>query len=449
VPDIKETSKPIPKNELETAGVNWNKLKTCLSDLKPVFGFITRNYDIEEEPPTILNEDFVPNSWVGTYPETNLRIVPSKIGEDEYSQMQRDIISWIQTLGSPFFEMLSKCFPTEVMERKTLYRFFSRMLINHTEILLTHQLPREAVVRDIVGREPRGKILWNRMAHLRQRDPNLLALRQTRFTFNTLPNLLLTQFHARLGSGLQEITEIAKELNRNRQYHLEFLGSGLPADLLEDSLDVDFSSPDTLEKARRMSPPLMHDIVDLWESFLSGRAHLLSVSERFDGAIKPMSKVYELWCLKVLYEALKELTNVTPKPPTEFPCIFNFSDLKLHYNKPESSYSGLLTQLGVRPGAADFLFFSNNSLGMVADAKYREIGNIGKEDYQRFLSYLLDYLYPWGDRLEGIIFHLSEDEKRDVQRKGVVIHLFPLRPSNVKEAREEIKALFARLIEKP
>lgn len=84
---------------------------------------------------------------------------------------------------------------------------------------------------------------------------------------------------------------------------------------------------------------------------------------------------------------------------------------------------------------------------MVADAKYREIENIGKEDYQRFLSYLLDYLYPWGDKLEGIIFHLSE-ERKDVSCKGVLIHLLPLRPSNLTETKEEIKGIIEGIIKK-
>lgn len=447
MPDVCETSKPIPKDELEIAGVNWDKLKESLLELGPVFDFIRRNYNVEEEPPTIRNEHFIPNSWVGAYPKTGLRIVPSKISDDEYSQMQKEVISWIQTIGSPFFEMLTKCFPTEVMERKMLYRFFSRMLINHTEILLTHQLPREIIIKNLVEREPRGKILWNKMVYLRTRDPCLLALRQTRFSFNTLPNLLLTQFHATLGNGLQEIIEIAEELGKNRQYHLDFLGSGLPAELLEDSLEADFSSPETLEKTRKVSPPLMHDIVDLWEGFLSRKAHLLNLSERFDGAIKPMSKIYELWCLKVLHEILRDLTNATPLPPTDFPCTFNFPNVKLSYNRPETGLSGILAQLGVRPGAVDFLLSSRNGLGIVADAKYREVGNIGKEDYQRFLSYLLDYLYPWGDKLEGLIFHLSESERIDIQCKGVHIHLLPLRPSNVKEAKKEIAEFFEKLVE--
>lgn len=345
MPSLKETSRPISRNELESVGIDWSKLKASLSNLDPIFDYIRRNYDIEEEPPAIINECFVPNSWTGVYPDTDLRIVPSKITEDEYFQMEKDVISWIQTLGSPFFEMLVKCFPTEVLKRKILYRFFSRTLINHTEILLTHQLPREAIVRNIVEREPRGKILWNKMLHLKQRDPYLLALKQTRFTFNTLPNLLLTQFHARLGNGLQELTEIVKEFQKNLLYHLDFLSSGLPADLLEDSLDIDFSSPEIIEKTRKLSPTLMQDIVDLWENFLSRRAHLLNASEIFDGAIKPMSKVYELWCLKVLVEILIELTGVTPAQPTDFPCSFDFSDLKLNYNRPESSMSGILAKL--------------------------------------------------------------------------------------------------------
>lgn len=446
MPSFKETSQPIPKETLESAGVDWEKLKTSLSDLSPAFSYVRSEYDVEEAPPTIFGESFIPNSWIGVYPNTDVRIVPSKISDDEYSQMERDIIGWIQTIGSPFFEMLTKCFPSEVINRKTLYRFFSRTLINYTEILLTHQLHREAIVRNLVEREPRGKILWNRMLQLRQRDPYLMALRQTRFTFDTLPNLLLTQFHARLGSGLKEIAEIAAELNKNRQYHLEFLGSGLPADLLEDSLETDFSSPEILEKTRKTSSSLMHDIVDLWESFLSQRAHLLNVSQMFDVAIKPMSKVYELWCLKVLYEVLRELTDVTPLPPTEFPWVFSFNGSRFSYNRAEPSLSGILAQLGKGPGKADFLLSFENRMGMIADAKYREFWNIELEDYQRFLSYMLDYLYPWQDRLEGVIFHLSENERRDVKLKGIHIHILPLRPSNIKEAKEEIKGVFEKLI---
>lgn len=443
---FKETSKPYTKEELEKAGVNWQQLTTCVSNLTPIFENVRHDYDIEESAPFIGKETFTPNSWVGVYPSTNLRIDPSKIDEEEYSSMKKDVINWIQTLGSPFFEMLLKCFPSEVMEMNTLYTLYSRMLISYTEILITHQLPREAIIKNLVGREPRGRILWGKTAYIQQRDPYLMAMRQTRFTFDTLPNLLLTQFHARISRGLQEVTKVNKEVDKNRRYHLEFIGSGLPADLLDESLETDFSQQDIIERSRKLSSTPMHDVIDLWESFLSRRAHLLNISERiFDGAIKPMSKIYELWCLKILYEALEELTGITPDPPKDFPCEFNFEDLQLYYNKPVYELSGIMNQLGKEPGVPDFLLSFKNGFGIIADAKYREKHNIEKIDYQRFLSYLLDYLYPNGNELEGIIFHLSEeDEERTISCRGVNIHLIALRPSNSLSAKVRIKGILEK-----
>ena len=89
--DIKETSAPIQRANLEGAGINWEKLQSSVEELLPLFRYSKANYDIEEDPPVILKDGFIPHSWVGSYPKANLQIVPAKITDLEYKTMKKDI----------------------------------------------------------------------------------------------------------------------------------------------------------------------------------------------------------------------------------------------------------------------------------------------------------------------------------------------------------------------
>jgi hypothetical protein len=428
------------KQELEKAGVDWDKLQSVLKRIEPLVRLAKQKYDIEEEPPKITGEIFNPGSWIGSYPGVNIRVVPEKIRGIEYEQMRNEVVGWIEVLGAPFFLSLLPFFPSELLAREALYTSYSSVLINYTESLLSHQLPREMNLKEYVGPELRGRALWRKTLELRLKDPTKIVSQQVKFTFRTLPNTLLTRFHITLARGLSGISAFCDLYEGSRKYHTDFVSSGLPVDLLDHSLEVDFSDPEILERTRKASSREMEDIIDLWEAFLERRTLLLDIEKRFDAALKPMSKVYELWCLKVLCDILE----IKPPPPEKLrirPWEFKLKDGgKLYYNKVPKKKSGILGQILRKVGKPDYAISIGNKVVCVADAKYREFKNIGLADYQRFLSYILDFVYPSKNELVGLVFHISKHESHPpIECKQCKIFHISLRPYTVLSGKSELK----------
>jgi hypothetical protein len=138
----------------------------------------------------------------------------------------------------------------------------------------------------------------------------------------------------------------------------------------------------------------MAEVVDIWEAFQQDISTGIRLSDSLNTAVKPISKLYELWCLGNLIEILEEITGKPPKA-LEISQIYRFGEgLTLHYN---SSLGGLgnyfKNNLDINgPGKPDFAIEFDKEIVWVGDAKFKT--NIKKSDYQRFISYIIDLLPP-------------------------------------------------------
>lgn len=438
--------------ELGLADAEWSSLVTFLEDTQEPLSEQIVEHDIEERAPTLTSDGkFEPRGWVGTYPG-GVTVTPrwDKITRTEYEEIMNDLRSWTEILGIPTIASVLPFAPDVLIDARTLYASYSRQLIDLTEIVLAHRPPVEARLDTTRGQTVNGHPLFRETMRERARGSPDIVSRQVEFTFQTLPNLLLTRFHAEIAGKLDELMTrydfFKKELERQLEYHTDFIESGIPADLLSDSLDVDFFDSTTLEKTRRMSSPNMEEVVDLWEAFQRRLSMSFDLQTRLDTAIKPISKLYELWCLSVLVRVLETLTGVTPRIPDSFPTTFQFGDLQLHYNRYLPSQSRYIKKLGANPGRPDFMLESGDDIVWVGDAKFKSTRNIGQSDYTRFISYMLDYIEP-GDDSTGTILYANGTPRRDRYQGGeyTVIHT-KLRPQNRDTAMEELGAIFEQHI---
>lgn len=447
-----EEGRVVSRSELEGRGVDWSSLEEFLKRFNEYVKRARENFDIEEVPPRVDDENFYPGGWIGYYPlERGARIVvvPRKIGGWEYENMRNEIVNWLAILGAPFIESMFPCFPSELLHREASYMMYSRLLIYYTEVVLGHQLPKSRESRRYVGLEVRGRPLWGETLKLRAKDPMLMVSERVGFTFHNLLNLLVTRFHAELAKGLRSIQSFSDLCDKNLRYHIAFLSSEPFCNLLDRSLDVSFDDSEIIEEVRKISRGTfreMMEIADLWEMFVGKKALFLDVKKWFDIAIKPLSKIYELWCLKKLCDAFSDALEVKPIVPEKFPGTFTFRGkqvVKIYYNQKLREFSKFLAKIG--PGRPDYVITfqkeGRESVVCVGDAKYREFGNIGLDDYQRLLSYILDYMYP-AKELVAFIFHVSEEQQiEEISHSNVKILLIPLRPKISSNVEEIIKVL--------
>ncbi|MEM1792231.1 MAG: hypothetical protein QXD33_04845 [Nitrososphaerota archaeon] len=452
------------RNCEELKGMNWNELSRCVRFIHEFEKIIPIEYreKIEEELPTVTDNTFNPGGWVGTYPvgDICLRVVPKPelLSKEQFKEIMNELIGWLEYVG-PFLENFLKFCSYEPIFNLLLCEAYSRYLVEYTEIALSHFIPREMSFREYISYELRGKPLWNKIVFLRARDPNILTYNKIEFILETLLNLLLVRFHADLLKEMKRLVEtlayreesVPEALQGWRNYmlyHEDFISSPLWSALLGKSMEIDFESFEILERTRRMAKDMWSEVVDLWESYRAKKALFSGFGNRFDNAIKPLSKVYELWCFKKLCD----LFGIDRRSIREFPFKgeFKFADkmLRLYYNTKEglSKYSGIMRKIpGVSPGIPDFVLEDTEEKKIVCimDAKCKS--ELKTEDINRFLAYMLDYIYPCNDKMTGLIFYISREEKiMSVEVKNVRIYLIPLIPPFYPQMISEIKFIIEK-----
>ncbi|ADB58824.1 hypothetical protein [Archaeoglobus profundus] len=436
------TWKEYLKDDLK--GIDWNLLKTYINDLRKFSRNLLADDLIEEDLPRIDDEKFNPGGWVGVYDlgRDIIKVVPDpeRLSEDEFDEIRRELIGWLEAIGPASRELFGKYMDTSIFERR-LYATFSRHLIGYTEIALSHFIPRNVLFEDYTGRELRGKPVWDKIVPLRAKGSQLLVSRKISFDLRSLSNLLLTRFHAELlrkinrlfeAFGLEKTPKFLEELERYRRYHEKFISESVFSELLEEALEIDFEYPEILEKVRKSTKGVSLEVIDLWEAYIGKKAFLTDFERVFDIALKPLSKIYELWCYKKLCEILKISEDYIRENPNSVPFELNGKVGTLHYNPPRglSKYSEIMKkQIGVSPGRPDFAIEFDGKITCVMDAKCKT--KLDTSDVQRLLSYLLDYVYPRLDRLVAVIFYLSKEQKdpiRSAHVRNCEIYLVSLTP---------------------
>jgi len=450
----------------ELVEIDWEELSKQVKLFNDLRNLIPAEYreKIEERSPTISEESFNPQGWVGSYfvGEKQLRVVPDPdlIPKDQFEEMMNELTGWLEYLG-PFVEDFLKFCTFEPIFKFLLYESYSRRLIEYTEIVLSHFIPRSVLAREQIGPELRGKPLWKKILSLQTKATCLLAYYKVEFSLRTLTNLLLVRFHTELLREMKELItslahmidmhEIMRDWKVYAKYHEAFINSHPWEELVDESLETIFESLEIIEKARHATKGVWSEILDLWEAYKSRKAFFSRYGERFDNALKPLSKIYEIWCLKKLCD----IFNIDRKEVKSFPCKIRFEyagkALKLYYNTKEglTRYSEIMSKIpGVSPGIPDFVIEDQNKIVCIMDAKCKS--ELSTDDAQRFLSYLYDYMYPHNTKILGMIFYIPKDTAKidliPIKVKGTEIYLVPMSPSTYAAIKNTIESIIQSTI---
>ncbi|MHB9288114.1 hypothetical protein ACKVMT_13875 [Halobacteriales archaeon Cl-PHB] len=442
--------------ELELSDAEWRQLTTYLGTIQQALqdeqAETAQVREIEEGPPRISDDGtFRPGGWVGVYPG-EVTVEPGLISSDEYASLISDIQGWIEIIGATTVESslpLSAEFLTDERVRLSSY---SRALIEISESILAHRLPVDVSLEKRVGHEPRGRPLFAETQQRRAQGSRQVVSSDVEFSFESLPNLLLVRFHAELGA---EMAELANTYDYYRDafghqvdYHREFIDTGIPSTLLEKSIEVDFADPNVLSQVRREATDQMAEVVDLWEAYKRDLAFEVDLKERLNTAIKPMSKVYELWCLGLLLQTLEELTGAGPIQRSGIEPEYTFAgELSLHYNRRIPSQSRYLGPMfGAGSGEPDFAIEYDRDIVWIGDAKFKSFDSMGLHDYRRFLVYLLDFLSP-AKSTSGGILHIGDEQstRRHQVRDYEVTHV-NIRPDNPDTLAEYLGSVLSGIL---
>ena len=398
---------------------------------------------VEENPPQISADEFSPGGWVGLYPG-DITVVPDHLSDDEYETLLDETQRWIEIIGANTIATALPLSSDILIDSRAKLATYSKALIDLTETVQAHRLPVEVRRTRRRGLAPEGRPLFEETVRESAQGSQQIVSEEVTFTFDTLLNHLLVRFHIEL---LSEMRELAAEYTYYRtaftpqiDYHDDFVNSGIPSNLIDQAIDTDFAAPSVIDEARREAAGDMAKIVDLWEAFQRGQSMELVLSNRLNSAVKPMSKLYELWCLGLLLTALEGITGRQPENRTDIDRGYQFgSRFTLYYNKRFRTASKYLKpNFGVTPGEPDFAIEVDGDIVWIGDAKFKT--DVKLADYQRFLTYLLDLLPP--DQ-ESAILYLGSGIPAKKVRDYTIKHL-PLRPGHADRMEQEINKVIGK-----
>jgi hypothetical protein len=321
-------------------------------------------------------------------------------------------------------------------------------------------MPRDVLTTEYMGIELRGRTLWKKTLLQKAKNSPFIVSRRTEFSFRTLQNMLLARFHADLfremknliGSISEDEMKFLSEWKMYTAYHQDFITTEIWSNLLEESLNIDFSNFEVLEQTRRTGKGEVAEILDLWEAYISNKTFLTDFGKRFDTALKPLSKIYELWCLKKICEVL----HINYRRIRRFPCTLSFATAgqrhKLLYNTERGlkKYSGFIGKIGVGLGRPDFVIESGGRIVCIIDAKCKPTENLNTEDLQRLLSYVLDFIYPGMDRLTAIVLNISKGRTiKKVKARNCELYIVPMTPTSFPKVKGQMLGLVQSVLTTP
>lgn len=383
------------RKDLALTHSQWNDFKAYVNDIELAL-------DSSDNPPRIVGgELFQPGPWVGNY-DNLVTTTPQKITTGQYKRMVDDVASSIHLFTAPLADAILPEMPDMTVEGKAAYPHYSRTLLTYTEELLAGRLPVRIQREKSRGIEFDGTPDFQGIIKERASNSPRVVSRKTKFTFDTLANHLLYEFHRQLATHLSELIDdfayLPAKIPKQRQHHINFLQTTIPVDIANSDANPDLRDPTILAQIRSQSSGVMMEIVDLWEAYLHQRAELDPFSS-FATAIKPIYEVFEVWCLHKILEMLEEEYGPwTPNRDLSTATRFAFEevDAMLYYDTSVSAHSRYVANddaFGKREsGRPDFLFVLNDEVRWLADAKYQDVDGLDISGIQRFLGYLVDFI---------------------------------------------------------
>ena len=386
------------REELEKRGLSptqWNNLKEYVNELE----IVTNSSD---NPPRIVGEKvFHPGPWVGNY-DGLVTVSPREVSSKQHEEMVDEVASFVYMLKKPIADAILSETPDLTVEGKVAYPRYSQTLLEYTEELLAGRLPVRVQREVSQGFEFEGTPDFKRIIKERARNSPMVVSEKTKFTFDTLANHLLYEFHRQLSAHLGDLIEtypyLPERIQKQRQHHTNFLETTIPSEVAKSNVSTDLRDPAVLTKIRRQSSGVMMEIVDLWEAFLHQRAQLDPFSN-FVATIKPVYEVFEVWCLHKILEILEDeygSWNSNRHRSTASKFDFVEEDALLYYDTSVSDYSRYVANNEAfgkeQSGRPDFLFVLNDEVRWMADAKFQDVTDLDISGIQRFLGYLIDFI---------------------------------------------------------
>jgi hypothetical protein len=366
-------------------------------------------------------------SFFGTYRfasgrHLKINLDAKKISDEEKKYMLKQIIEWLGIVGPNLrvsLEMLDPCGMRE------FELSFSMLLNEVTSNLMKEYLPLALEVRKYISANIVGTLEIARTIRNFTRGEFLFTSERTRANLESLPVLFLIRMHYEMLSALDKLKSrierlarskdqekenhrrlnfaLLREVRKNKACHVDLLCNPIYSNMLEKSLETDFEDQSILEKVRKEASAgkSLNDLLYLWDSFRGKKAPKPQINDLLGGgyAFKPASKLYELWTLREMLNAISNAQSQDWSAKFELgKAIFYLRNghLKwtLTYNFARRTLQRFRPGFSLRP---DFVLASRSiedeseteRVVLIADAKYKSRPD--PEDFERMLAYLMSY----------------------------------------------------------
>jgi hypothetical protein len=403
--------------------------------LRPAIeSLIARDLDVESPPPTARRDWFNLGRWVGFFDvggplcgfDSVIVEVEPKVGWGKFKYMVEQSLKIPAIIGfESLAPILANLMPYSDYVVDIIY---GDLAYRYTEMALRGPLPR--IVEDVVvvSEGLLGRVDVVRTLKLRVAGSKLIASRRARLAYAHMPLILVARFHYMLLNRLNKIVEdlgrmgghealrgVIERVEMLRRRHAYILTLTPIAAYLDLALRADVEDSVLVREARARSGvnTWLRTLADLYESYNSRLAGV-EVRRELPLQLLPSSKVFELWVLKLIIEALGVNRGVRVER-VDSGLTIGANWVKIHYNKPYREgrllrgLRGLLRDGALRP---DYLVERNGEV-VVADAKYKARVSVG--DVERMTAYIVDLATPLrtdGERLVGVLVVLTRGKPR-------------------------------------
>ena len=390
-----------------------------------------RTLDIESLPPRTGDNWFNFGQWVGLFKlsepvcDIDSIIVKPKVGEENFRYMVNEALGLPAMFG---LESLSVILTNIIPYRYDILPvLYSDIAYKYTEMALRGPLPR--IVEDviIISEGQLGRIDVNETLKLKSKGAQLIVSHRSKLNQAYMPMILIAKFHYMLLKGIdnliskiesvKELSLIKAKLELLKARHSYILTSTHVSAYLDLALSANIEDSILIRETRARSGvnTWLKAIADLYESYNSQVAGVEIFKPELPLQLIPSSKVFELWALKMITEALGiSKGNVRLE---DAGLIIEEKDLKLYYNTAYAEgrlSKELRSRMLIKDGELrpDYRVERRGEI-TVADAKYKD--KLSTQDMERIITYIVDIATPLktnGDRLVGVLILLTKKEPK-------------------------------------
>jgi hypothetical protein len=390
-----------------------------------------RTLDIESLPPRTGDNWFNFGQWVGLFKlsepvcDIDSIIVKSKVGEESFRYMVNEALGLPAMIG---FESLNIILTNIIPYRDDILPvLYSDIAYKYTEMALRGPLPR--IVEDVImiSEGQLGRIDVNETLKLISKGAQLIASHRSKLNQAYMPMILMAKFHYMLLKGIdnliskiesvKELSLIKAKLELLKARHSYILTSTPVSAYLDLALSANIEDSVLIRETRARSGvnTWLKTIADLYESYNSQVAGIEPFKPELPLQLIPSSKVFELWALRIITEALGISKGSVKLEDAGL--IIEEKDLKLHYNTAYAEgrlSKELRSRMLIKDGELrpDYRLERKGEI-TVADAKYKD--KLSTQDMERIITYIVDIATPLktnGDRLVGVLILLTKKEPK-------------------------------------